>query len=83
MGNWLNFLYSKSLPALDARTDTVTLSGFSSGSMMSMNLHVIYSETFKGAGLMMGESYYTPDYDDDVSIIENIPLDDMTATSIA
>ena len=48
-----------------------------------MNLHVIYSETFKGAGLLMGESYFTPDYDDDVSIIMNIPTAEMTATSIA
>lgn len=46
--------------------------------MMSMNLHVIYSETFKGAGLIMGESYYTPDYDEDVNIILDMDLDEMT-----
>jgi hypothetical protein len=33
----------------------------SSGSMMSNNLHVIFSSTIKGVGLMMGTSYWTPD----------------------
>jgi predicted esterase len=84
MGNLLNLFYFKPLVPMGARSDTITISGFSSGSMMSMTLHVIYSETFKGAGLLMGESYYTPDYDDDVEVIsdENLPLEEMTANSI-
>ena len=52
---------NKSLPPLGARTDTITSSGMSSGSMMSNNLHVIFSRTIKGVGLMMGTSYWTPD----------------------
>ena len=84
MGNLLSLFYSKPLLPMGARNDTVTISGFSSGSMMSMTLHVIYSETFKGAGLLMGESYYTPDYDEDKDVIsdENLPLAEMTANSI-
>ena len=84
MGNLFNIFYYKPLLPMGARSDSITISGFSSGSMMSMNLHVIYSETFKGAGLLMGESYYTPDYDEDKDVIsdENLPLDEMTANSI-
>jgi hypothetical protein len=33
--------------------------------MMGMNLHVIHSDLFKGAGLMMGSSYYTPEFSTD------------------
>ena len=34
------------------------MAGFSSGSMMSHQMHIIYSETIKGAGLMNGAPYY-------------------------
>ena len=50
------------LPPLGGRADTITVSGMSSGSMMSQNIHVIMSDTIKGAGLMMGVSYWTPDF---------------------
>jgi hypothetical protein len=51
-----------SMPPLGGRPDTITVSGQSSGSIMSQNLHVIMSDTVKGAGLMQGVSYWTPDY---------------------
>lgn len=63
MGNiFVNFFANKSLLPMGGRTDTITLSGLSSGSMQGINLHVIYSDIFKGAGLMIGSSYWTADY---------------------
>ena len=48
------------LLGMGARNDTITCSGYSSGSMMCTNLHVIYSDVIKGAGLFCGSSYWTP-----------------------
>lgn len=39
-----------------------TISGFSGGSYMTDNLKVIYSDTFKGAGLLSGGSYMEATY---------------------
>ena len=48
-----------SLPKLGARTDTVTISGYSAGSYMAHALHVIWSSRISGAFLLMGGPYYS------------------------
>ena len=45
------------LPALGANPDTITFGGQSSGSYMTNQMQVIYSETIKGAGMMAGGPY--------------------------
>ena len=45
---------SLKLPPLGIDGDSITISGFSGGSFASTNMHVIYSETFKGVGLLSG-----------------------------
>ena len=45
------------LPALGANPDTITFAGQSSGSYMTNQMQVIYSETIKGAGMMAGGPY--------------------------
>ena len=59
MGNFWDLFRDKTLLPMGGRADTITVSGFSSGSMMSANLHVIHSDLFKGAGMMMGTAYWT------------------------
>lgn len=78
-----NIFASKSLPPLGGRADTITISGMSSGSMMTMNLDVIYSETFKGAGMMMGSSYWTPEFATDGKEFYAGERDVQTQASIA
>jgi len=46
---------------MNANPNTITVSGMSSGSMMSSNLAVIHSSMVKGVGLQMGSGYWTPD----------------------
>ena len=46
-----------SLPTMAADAETITVSGFSSGAGMAGAMHVIYSDTFKGAGILAGSSY--------------------------
>ena len=48
---------SQLLPALGANPDTVTASGFSAGSYMSNMIHVAFSETIKGIGMVSGGPY--------------------------
>ena len=45
------------LPGLGVDPDTVTVSGYASGSYMANVMHVAYSETIKGAGLICGGPY--------------------------
>lgn len=47
-----------SLPALEANPLYTSVIGFSGGSYMATNLHVIYSDTIKGVGLLSGGPYY-------------------------
>jgi poly(3-hydroxybutyrate) depolymerase len=55
---------------MGGNADSVTVSGFSSGAGMASSMHVIYSDTFKGAGILSGGNfagfldYYEP-YDPD------------------
>ena len=42
---------------MGANPDTTTVYGFSCGSYMATNLNVVYSSTFKGAGLISGGPY--------------------------
>ena len=62
-GNWWLFP-SLSLPSFGADPDSITLSGPSGGSSVATQMHTIYSEDIKGAGLIIG----TP-YGDDLSIV--------------
>ena len=48
---------SYELPPLDVDAGTMTLAGFSSGAFMAAQLHVVFSGTFKGAGLFNGGPY--------------------------
>ena len=48
-----------SLPPLGGDIDTLTLSGFSSGSFISHQLHIVYSEMVKGVGLHEGGPYFS------------------------
>ncbi len=43
-----------SLLAMGGDPNTITISGFQSGSSMATNMHVIYSNWIKGAGLVAG-----------------------------
>ena len=42
------------LPAMGGETDSVTVSGISGGSYAATQMHIIYSDTIKGAGLIIG-----------------------------
>lgn len=44
--------------ALGANPGSVTMSGFSAGSYMTNQMHVIYSKTIKGVGMVAGGPYY-------------------------
>ena len=44
-------------PSLGANASTITFGGQSSGSYMTNQMQVIYSETIKGAGMMAGGPY--------------------------
>ena len=46
-----------SLPAFNIDPATITMSGFSSGSYMSANMHVVFSDLIKGVGLIAGGPY--------------------------
>ena len=60
---WFNAASStKRLPSMNAHADTITFSGFSSGSFMSTNMHVIYSDIIKGVGLTSGGVYGFANY---------------------
>ena len=46
------------LPPLAIDPDSIVMAGFSSGSFMSHQMHMVYSETIKGVGLIAGGPYY-------------------------
>lgn len=48
---------SNRLPGLGADPGMTTISGWSGGSFMATNLHVIYSDTIKGSGTVNGAGY--------------------------
>jgi poly(3-hydroxybutyrate) depolymerase len=50
-------LHIQNLPNLGVRDDTITISGFSSGAFMASNMHLIYSNIFKGCGMVSGGSF--------------------------
>ena len=52
---WIN--QNRALLPMAADSDSVTVSGFSSGSSFSMLMQVVYSESIKGAGLIAGTPY--------------------------
>ena len=52
---WID--HNMKLPPLGADLDSVTLSGFSSGSFFSMNLHIVHSDLIKGVALVNGGPY--------------------------
>ena len=54
------------LPPYGGDPDHITLSGFASGASMATRMHVIYSSTFKGVGLI-GGGPYGPPRDGDIS----------------
>ena len=45
------------LPPLGAQVDTITISGFSGGGSMATIMHTVYSDTIKGAGLIVRGPY--------------------------
>jgi poly(3-hydroxybutyrate) depolymerase len=46
------------LPGFGADPNSITISGFSGGGFMADQMKVIFSDTFKGAGLLAGGPYY-------------------------
>jgi poly(3-hydroxybutyrate) depolymerase len=46
------------LPFLGASKDLTTVSGISSGGYMAVQMHVVYSDMFKGAGIVAGGPFY-------------------------
>jgi len=50
--------YGEALGRYGADADTVTISGISSGGMMTVQAHVAYSGTFKGAAVFAAMPYY-------------------------
>jgi hypothetical protein len=48
------------LPPLNVNPDLITVAGFSSGGKNSHNLHLVMSDTFKGAGLLNDGLYSIP-----------------------
>ena len=46
------------LPHLGASKTESTVSGISSGGFMAVQMHVIYSDMFKGAGVVAGGPFY-------------------------
>lgn len=49
--------FRNKLPSMGADPDLVTFSGFSSGSWMSHQLHIVYSDTIKAVALHNGGPY--------------------------
>ena len=47
------------LPPLGVDPDSIIMAGFSLGSFISHQMHIVYSETIKGAGLIAGFPYYS------------------------
>jgi hypothetical protein len=45
------------LPAMGGEADTITISGTSGGSYAATQMHVIYSDTIQGVGLIIGGPY--------------------------
>ena len=60
------------LPKLSINPDTITMSGMSSGSFMTNNLHVIYSDVIKGVGLVVGGAYGVPNEHSESANIEKM-----------
>jgi poly(3-hydroxybutyrate) depolymerase len=55
---------TNSLPSFGGDSGYTTVSGWSGGSHMATNLHVIYSETIKGIGIVNGGPYAIGEYKD-------------------
>lgn len=49
---------AESLPALQATTENLTVSGLSSGAFMAVQMHVAHSTLVRGAGILAGGPYY-------------------------
>jgi hypothetical protein len=58
------------LPSFGADPSYTTLSGWSGGAFMANNLHVIYSDTFKGVGMVNGGGYSTGEFLDNAGIFQ-------------
>ena len=73
------------LPSMGADPDYVTFSGFSSGSWMSHQLHIVYSDTIKGVGLYEGGPYGSSflDFDGTLESWKELTTKASTAGSIA
>ena len=56
------YLNEWSLPALGVDPNLVVACGVSSGGYTSSQLHVVYSERIKGAGIIIGGSYMSGKY---------------------
>ena len=56
-----------SLPFLGADPHFTTISGISSGGFMAVQMHVAFSETFKGVGVIAGGPYYCAKNSSDIA----------------
>ena len=55
--HYFNINQANILPGFGVNPDTITMSGFSSGSFMTAQMSVILSERIKGAGMIAGGPY--------------------------
>jgi hypothetical protein len=62
---------------LDINPDTVSVTGFSSGSAMTMQMHWSYSDTFKGAGLLCGQPYTLGHLYNDINAANDAEITDV------
>lgn len=64
---YINFYWmpQMALPPLNGDPNSITFSGFASGSTMSQLLHIVHSDTIKGVGLNQGSPYGSTLYDVD------------------
>ena len=47
------------LPLLGVDSETIIFAGFGSGATMAHQMHIVYSSTIKGVGLVEGAPYYS------------------------
>lgn len=57
-----------SLPAFNIDVDQTSVSGLSSGAYMAVQMHVAFSKTFRGAGIIAGGPYFCAQDDQDTAL---------------
>ncbi len=73
-------IINTSLAGLNVDTSQISVVGLSSGAAMATQMHVAFSKTFMGAGIVAGVPYYCAEEDGVLEVtlrcVEGIPLPD-------